>query len=152
MKVDFTNTIVIMTSNVGSRWMKDLPPEQAYPHVMQEVDQTFRPEFLNRIDDIILFSSLTKQDLMKIVDIQLGHIRRLLAERQINLEYTDAVKAYLAEKGYDPVYGARPLKRAIQRELQDPLANAVLQGRFGEGSVIQVDVKDDALVFETGKS
>jgi ATP-dependent Clp protease ATP-binding subunit ClpB len=150
--VDFTNTIVIMTSNVGSRWMKDLPPEQAYPHVMQEVDQTFRPEFLNRIDDIILFSSLTKQDLMKIVDIQLGHIRRLLAERQINLEYTDAVKAYLAEKGYDPVYGARPLKRAIQRELQDPLANAVLQGRFGEGSVIQVDVKDDALVFETGKS
>ena len=145
--VDFTNTIVIMTSNVGSRWIKELPPEEARPHVMSEVDKTFRPEFLNRIDDIILFTSLTKDDLIKIVDIQLGSIRRLLAERQMDLIYSDDVRAYLAEKGYDPVYGARPLKRAIQRELQDPLAYAILQGQYGEQSVIRVNLKDDGLVF-----
>ncbi len=145
--VDFTNTIVIMTSNVGSRWIKELSPEEAYPHVMQEVDQTFRPEFLNRIDDIILFTSLTRADLVKIVDIQLGNLRRLLAERQMDLIYSDAVKMYLAEKGYDPVYGARPLKRTIQRELQDPLALAILEGEFGEQSVIRVDLVDDELVF-----
>jgi ATP-dependent Clp protease ATP-binding subunit ClpB len=145
--VDFTNTIVIMTSNVGSRWIKDLPPEEARPHVMEEVDRTFRPEFLNRIDDIILFTSLTRDDLIAIVDIQLGRIRKLLGERQMDLIYSDHVKAFLADKGYDPVYGARPLKRAIQRELQDPLALAMLEDKFGDQSTIRVDVGEDTLVF-----
>jgi ATP-dependent Clp protease ATP-binding subunit ClpB len=111
---------------------------------------TFRPEFLNRIDDIILFTSLTRDDLIDIVDIQLGRIRQLLAERQMNLEYTDVVKAYLADKGYDPVYGARPLKRAIQRELQDPLAFEMLEGNYSEQSTIKVDVAGDSLVFTAG--
>ncbi|MDF1513968.1 MAG: ATP-dependent chaperone ClpB [Anaerolineae bacterium] len=148
--VDFTNSIVIMTSNVGSRWIKELPIDQARDKVMAEVDKTFRPEFLNRIDDIILFSSLTKADLVKIVDIQLGHIRKLLAERQIELDYTDEVKTYLADKGYDPVYGARPLKRAIQRELQDPLAYAMLDGKFSDQSEIHVKVQEGQLTFSSG--
>ena len=146
--VDFTNTIVIMTSNTGSRWIKELGIEAARDHVMAELDRTFRPEFLNRIDDTILFGSLTREHLKEIVDIQVGVLRKLLSERHMDIILTEAAKVYLADEGFDPVYGARPLKRAIQRHLQDRLAMAILEGRFGEGRAIHVDVHDHQLVFE----
>jgi ATP-dependent Clp protease ATP-binding subunit ClpB len=146
--VDFRNTIVIMTSNIGSRWIKELGVEAARERVMEELDRTFRPEFLNRIDEIILFHSLTKDNLRRIVDIQMGRLRNLLAQKQMGLEWTDNLRNYLAEVGYDPVFGARPLKRVIQREVQDPLALAILRGEFREGDTVRVDVRDGRVVFE----
>jgi ATP-dependent Clp protease ATP-binding subunit ClpB len=146
--VDFTNTIVIMTSNTGSRWIKELGAEAARDKVLEELDRTFRPEFLNRVDEIILFRGLTKEDLVRIVDIQVRHLRELLTERNVGLEMTDAARQHLAEVGYDPVYGARPLKRVIQREVQDPLALALLRGEFSEGDTVRVDVHDGEIAFE----
>ncbi len=146
--VNFTNTIVIMTSNTGSRWIKELGAEAAREKVMEELDRTFRPEFLNRVDEIILFHSLTKDDLLEIVDIQMRHLRDLLAERNIELELTGVSRRHLADVGYDPVYGARPLKRVIQREVQDPLALALLRGEFTDGDEVLVDVRDGRLAFE----
>ncbi|HQJ11503.1 MAG TPA: ATP-dependent chaperone ClpB [Anaerolineae bacterium] len=148
--VDFKNTIVILTSNVGSRWIKELGVEAARSQVLAELDQAFRPEFLNRIDAVILFRNLTREDLAQIVDIQARHLQDLLAERHIEVTLTEAARHYLADVGYDPVYGARPLKRAIQRELQDPLALAVLEGRFGEGSHVTVEVREGKLAFVEG--
>ncbi|NMC01257.1 MAG: ATP-dependent chaperone ClpB [Chloroflexi bacterium] len=148
--VDFKNTIVILTSNVGSRWIKELGVEAARSQVLAELDQAFRPEFLNRIDAVILFRNLTREDLAQIVDIQARHLQALLAERHIEVTLTEAARHYLADVGYDPVYGARPLKRAIQRELQDPLALAVLEGRFGEGSHVTVEVREGKLAFVEG--
>jgi ATP-dependent Clp protease ATP-binding subunit ClpB len=145
--VDFTNTIVIMTSNTGSRWIKELGVETARDKVLEELDRTFPPEFLNRVDEVILFRSLTQDDLAHIVDIQMRHLRGLLAERNIGLELTDGARQYLAETGYDPVYGARPLKRVIQREVQDPLALALLRGEFGEGCTVRVDARDGTIAF-----
>jgi ATP-dependent Clp protease ATP-binding subunit ClpB len=145
--VDFSNTIVIMTSNVGSRWIKELGAEAARERVLEELDRTFRPEFLNRIDEIIIFRSLTKEDLLQIVDIQTCYLRDLLAERRIGLELADAARQHLAEVGYDPVYGARPLKRVIQREVQDPLALALLRGEFAEGDIVRVDACDGQMIF-----
>jgi ATP-dependent Clp protease ATP-binding subunit ClpB len=147
--VDFRNTIVIMTSNTGSRWIKELGVEAARERVMEEMDRTFRPEFLNRIDEIILFRALTKEDLVHIVEIQMRHLRELLEERHIGLDLADGAKQYLADTGYDPVYGARPLKRVIQRELQDPLALALLRGEFADGDTVRVRVRDGQLVFDT---
>ena len=109
--------------------------------------QEFRPEFLNRVDEVIIFHSLSREQIVQIVDIQLRRLQSLLADRRINLEVTEVAKQYLAEVGYDPVYGARPLKRAIQRELQDPLALQLLQGRFKEGDTVRVDVGDGQLTF-----
>jgi ATP-dependent Clp protease ATP-binding subunit ClpB len=150
--VNFTNTIVIMTSNVGSRWIKDQGPEGARDQVMQELDVTFRPEFLNRIDDVILFGSLSREDLKAIVEIQVRYLRSLLAEQQMGIELTERAKQFLADEGYDPVYGARPLKRAIQRRLQDPLSMAVLEGRFGPGSTIYVDLDSEGGALSFGKA
>jgi ATP-dependent Clp protease ATP-binding subunit ClpB len=147
--VDFKNTIVILTSNVGSRWIKELGVEAARSQVLAELDHAFRPEFLNRIDAVILFRNLTRDDLVQIVDIQVRYLQRLLAERHIVVTLTDAARTYLADTGYDPVYGARPLKRVIQRELQDPLALAVLEGRFAEGAQVRVDVREGHLTFVT---
>jgi len=146
--VDFTNTIVIMTSNTGSRWIKELGVEAARERVLEELDHTFRPEFLNRIDETILFRNLDRDDLLHIVDIQMRHLRRLLAERNIGLELTDGARRHLADVGYDPVYGARPLKRVIQREVQDPLALALLRGEFTEGDAVRVDARDGQIMFE----
>jgi ATP-dependent Clp protease ATP-binding subunit ClpB len=145
--VNFKNTVVIMTSNVGGHWIKELGAEAAKKKVLEELDRRFRPEFLNRIDAIIVFHSLSMEDLVQIVDIQLERLRELLAEQNIGLELTKAAKRLLAEKGYDPVYGARPLKRTIQRELQDPLALKILQGEFKDGDKVMVDVRDGELVF-----
>ncbi len=137
--VDFTNTVVIMTSNIGSHWIKELGVEAAEEKVMAEVDRSFRPEFLNRIDEIILFHALSLEDLVQIVDIQLQRLRQLLQERGLELKVSPAARRHLAEQGFDPVFGARPLKRVIQRELQDPLALALLQGEFSAGDTVQVD-------------
>jgi ATP-dependent Clp protease ATP-binding subunit ClpB len=150
--VNFKNTVVIMTSNIGSHYLMELGPEAAEAQVMTALRQHFRPEFLNRIDDIIMFHSLSRSDLTRIVDIQLAHLRKLLAERKITLELTEAAKLHLAEAGYDPTFGARPLKRVIQRELQDPLALRLLQGDFDEGDTIRVDYKEDTLRFAKGRS
>ncbi len=137
--VDFTNTVVIMTSNIGSHWIKELGAEAAQEKVLAELDRSFRPEFLNRVDEIIIFHALTLEDLVQIVDIQLRRLRSLLSERGLELRVSQAAQRHLAERGFDPVYGARPLKRVIQRELQDPLALALLQGDFCEGDTVQVD-------------
>jgi ATP-dependent Clp protease ATP-binding subunit ClpB len=148
--VDFKNTIVIMTSNVGSQWIKELGGGDAVEmrrRVMAALEQSFKPEFLNRIDEIVIFSNLTREDLAHIVAIQLGRLRRLLAERKIDLHLSERARRWLADKGFDPVYGARPLKRVIQRELQDPLALKILNGDFGEGDAVAVDANEDGLYF-----
>jgi len=149
--VDFKNTIIIMTSNIGSQWIKELAGQDERKMrqlVLSALDQHFRPEFLNRIDEIVIFHPLSMEHLRQIVDIQLRRLRAMLAERRMALEVTEEAKQYLATVGYDPVYGARPLKRAIQRELADPLAMEILKGTFREGDTIRVDLRDGRLVFE----
>ena len=131
--VDFRNTVVIMTSNIRSS---------------NELRDRFRPEFLNRVDEVVTFEPLTREQLADIVELQLARLRERLAERKIELELTDTAKELLAEEGWDPAYGARPLKRAIQRQLENPLAGALLERRFVEGDTVRVDVRDGELVFE----
>jgi ATP-dependent Clp protease ATP-binding subunit ClpB len=145
--VDFKNTIVVMTSNIGSHLIQELGPDGAGTReaVMEALRQNFRPEFLNRVDDVIIFHSLAREQLRGIVEIQLGGLRKRLADRNLQLEVTDAAKDRLAEEGYDPVYGARPLKRTIQRLLQDPLAMRILEGEFREDDTIKVDAKGNEL-------
>jgi ATP-dependent Clp protease ATP-binding subunit ClpB len=150
--VDFRNTIVIMTSNVGSRWIKDVGVEEARDKVMEELDRIFRPEFLNRIDEIILFRSLSKEDLREIVDIQMRRLRNLMDDRKMDLTLTNAARRHLAEVGYDPVYGARPLKRVIQREVQDPLALSLLRGEFSEGDTVRVHAPNGHITFDREES
>jgi ATP-dependent Clp protease ATP-binding subunit ClpB len=149
--VDFKHTVVIMTSNVGTEFMDGRvtdTDEQRRELVMAALRQSFRPEFLNRIDEIILFHGLTQEHLKKIVDIQMRHLDKLLAGRHLEIELTEAARALLAKEGYDPAYGARPLKRVIQREVQDPLALNLLQGDFREGDLVRVDALDGRLTFE----
>jgi ATP-dependent Clp protease ATP-binding subunit ClpB len=147
--VDFRNTIVIMTSNLGSHWFFDdaLSPSEQRERVLGEVRTTFRPEFLNRVDEIIVFEPLGKDELKAIVDIQLRHLRERLAARKIEVEVTDLASAYLAEKGYDPSFGARPLRRIIRKEIEDALALELLQGAFAEGDRVIIDRKGDGLTF-----
>jgi ATP-dependent Clp protease ATP-binding subunit ClpB len=128
--VDFTNTVLIMTSNL-----------QGDPLSF------FKPEFINRVDDIVRFRSLTQDDLLPIVDIQLASLRKRLADRRIALEVTDAAKAVLAIDGYDPAFGARPLKRVIQREVVDRLANAILEGKIGDGDTVTLDAVEGSLTL-----
>ncbi len=149
--VNFKNTVVIMTSNIGSQWIRDLAggeEEEMRRRVLEALNQHFRPEFLNRVDEVIIFHSLSVDDLVRIVDIQLGHLEKRLADHKIALHVTDEAKRHLAEEGYDPVYGARPLRRAIQRQLQDPLAREMLEGKFADGDAIRVEVKDGQLTFD----
>jgi ATP-dependent Clp protease ATP-binding subunit ClpB len=131
--VDFKNSIVIMTSNIRTSELRD----------------RFRPEFLNRVDDIIVFHSLTEAHLMQIVEIQLGNLRKRLADRHISLELSDSARAHLVRTGYDPTYGARPLKRAIQREIENPLARRLIAGEIRGGQKVYVDSSGDALTFST---
>jgi ATP-dependent Clp protease ATP-binding subunit ClpB len=146
--VNFKNTVVIMTSNIGSHFIMELGADAARSKVMEAMRQHFRPEFLNRVDETITFHNLSRSDLVQIVEIQLTHLRKLLAERKIDLTLTDAARRHLAEAGYDPTFGARPLKRVLQREVQDPLAMALLSGEFVEGDTVRVDYKEDSIVFE----
>jgi ATP-dependent Clp protease ATP-binding subunit ClpB len=148
--VDFKNTVVIMTSNAGSQYIQDLAHDEAQmkQQVLAALRAQFRPEFLNRVDDIIIFHPLAPEQLGKIVDIQLGAVAKRLEDRHVRLELSDRAKAYLAAEGYDPVYGARPLKRVIQRDVLNPLSLKLLQGEFREGDLIRVDVRDGVLLFE----
>jgi ATP-dependent Clp protease ATP-binding subunit ClpB len=148
--VDFKNTLIIMTSNVGSQWIQELGtrdrPEMER-RVMEALRATFKPEFLNRIDEIIIFHNLTADQIGAIVEIQIGRLCQRLAERKIMLRLTDAAKQVLARKGYDPVYGARPLKRAVQQSIENPLAMEILKGRFPEGSEVLADAEGDRITF-----
>jgi ATP-dependent Clp protease ATP-binding subunit ClpB len=146
--VDFRNTVVIMTSNLGSHIFREYEqPEKVRPLVMQELRNTLRPEFLNRIDEVVIFHPLGREEIARIVDIQLAHLRRRLADRRITLEVTDAARALLGREGYDPTFGARPLKRTIQRLVQDPLALKLLEHEFAEGDTVTVDAEGDQIVF-----
>jgi ATP-dependent Clp protease ATP-binding subunit ClpB len=140
--VDFRNTVIIMTSNLGSHILQDptLTEQDKQRAVMDAVRHNFRPEFLNRVDEIIIFKPLSREQIKEIVNIQLERLRKRLAERRITLQLTPAAMELIANEGYDPVYGARPLKRVIQRRLQDPLAMAILDGQFHEGDTVVVDV------------
>ncbi len=152
--VDFKNTIVIMTSNIGSQWTQDLSlsDEERRARTLESLRSTFRPEFLNRIDDIITFRSLTIDDIDKIIDIQIGLIQKRLKDRKLTIELTENAKNYIAKTGYSPVYGARPLKRALQKMLLDNLAMGILEGKFAEGEHITVDAKDNGeMIFKKKK-
>ena len=152
--VDFRNTVIIMTSNLGSHVIQELSGEANYSKmksaVMEIVGQHFRPEFINRVDDIVVFHPLGKDQLRSIVDIQLGYLRKRLADRDIELNLDTAAMDLLGEAGFDPVYGARPLKRAIQQQVENPLAQRILKGEFGPGAKVQVTARDGALEFSRG--
>ncbi|UCH42817.1 MAG: AAA family ATPase, partial [Dehalococcoidales bacterium] len=162
--VDFKNTVVIMTSNTGVELIKrdmslgfatqrggtrarQQSHEEMRDKVMAEVKKTFRPEFLNRLDDIIVFHELTEEQLRSIVDLLVDDLQERLTDRQLKLEVTDAAKSWLAKTGFDPVYGARPLRRAIERYVENPLSTRVLRGEFKEGDIVLVDLEDDTLTF-----
>jgi len=147
--VDFKNTVVIMTSNVGSQWIQDpsLDDSEKQNRAMEVLRATFKPEFLNRIDDIIMFHALKLEHIYKIVDIQLNLIDRRLQERKLSIELTDAAKKYIAEQGYSPVYGARPLKRSLQKLILDPLSMDILSGKFSEGDHIVVGISKGEITF-----
>jgi len=146
--VDFKNTVIIMTSNIGSQFITEEESREARSRlVMDALRQHFRPEFLNRVDEVIIFDRLSEDDLKKIVEIQLGRLTKRLEQQKIMLDLSDSAKELLAREGYDPVYGARPLKRTIQKEILDPLSLDILEGKFHEGQRIRVDAKDGALDF-----
>lgn len=149
--VDFRNTLIIMTSNLGSEFLANLPDgedsNQARAQVMEVVRGAFRPEFLNRLDEVLMFHRLSRHNMTGIVDIQLARLKKMLADRDIALDLTPAALQWLADKGYDPVYGARPLKRVIQRELQNPLATKLLEGVIGDGGTVAVDAVADGLTL-----
>ncbi len=158
--VDFKNTVVIMTSNIGSHFIAEAAMKSAALHtkeitieegvrreVMDTLRQHFRPEFLNRVDEIIIFQPLTREQMRSIIDIQLRGLMKRLEERKIRIELGDRAKDLIIEEGYDPTYGARPLKRTLQRQVLDPLAMRVLQGDFREGDTVRVDVSGGQLQF-----
>jgi len=158
-KVDFKNTVIIMTSNIGSTYLQsdnvrtDAAFEEASKQVLGALHGHFKPEFLNRVDDIIIFHPLGKEQLVKIVDLRLEDLRRLLADRKISLELTDAAKELLFTEGYDPNFGARPLKRAIQKLVQDPLALKILDGEVlhGDHAVVDADKKAGKMTFKVSE-
>jgi len=149
--VDFTNTLIILTSNLGSQYLAGLGEDEDSSKVENEVMEVvrghFRPEFLNRLDEVILFHRLSAGHMAPIVDIQVKRLQALLEDRKIHLDLTDAARAWLGRTGYDPAYGARPLKRAVQKYLQDPLADEILAGRVHDGATVKVDAGADGLVI-----
>jgi len=171
--VDFKNTVVVMTSNLGSQFIAEAAAddikrdfqrgskgqaagdeiaEGTRRAVMDALRAHFRPEFLNRVDEIIFFHALSREDMKRIIDIQLAGLMKRLEDRKIHIELTDAAKEHLVRDGYDPTYGARPLKRAIQRQVLDPLALRVLEGEFVEGDTIRVDGSAQGLQFRKGEA
>lgn len=160
-RVDFKNTIIIMTSNIGAELLKkqtsvgfitEIAEKASYEDMkrklLDEVKKNFKPEFLNRVDDIVVFHSLTKDDLYKIIDIEINEVRKRLKEQNIDITMDPEAKELLMEKGFDHVFGARPLKRTIQRLLEDPLAEEIIAGTFKAGSVVRAVRKGDGFVFE----
>jgi ATP-dependent Clp protease ATP-binding subunit ClpB len=146
--VDFKNTVIIMTSNIGSQFiMEDLPVEERNRRVMEALRGHFRPEFINRIDETIIFDRLTDKEITSIVDIQLKRLLKRLDQQNIRMTLTEKAKKFLAKEGYDPAYGARPLKRVIQQQILNPLSVAILDGQFGEGDSIVGEVEKDHLEF-----
>ena len=149
--VDFRNTVIVMTSNLGSQIIQELATEEQYDAmksaVMETVQHNFRPEFINRVDEIVVFHPLGQDQIRAIANIQIGYLRQRLADHEMGLEVADAALDRLGKAGFDPVYGARPLKRAIRQQLENPLAQEILSGRFGPGDTIEVDVLDDGLTF-----
>ncbi|HWM29587.1 MAG TPA: ATP-dependent chaperone ClpB [Woeseiaceae bacterium] len=150
--VDFRNTVIVMTSNLGSQMIQEMAGDENYEAmksaVMEIVSQHFRPEFINRVDDVVVFHPLGREHIRKIVDIQLGYLHQRLADRDMKIVLSDAARDKLAEAGFDPVYGARPLKRAIQQRVENPLAQEILKGTFGPGDTIEVAVAEDELEFQ----
>jgi ATP-dependent Clp protease ATP-binding subunit ClpB len=149
--VDFRNTVIVMTSNLGSDRIQEYgrlgDVEGMRGAVMEVVQGHFRPEFLNRIDELVIFQPLSRQQLRAIAEIQMGSLRARLRERDLDIVLSDAAVNLLAETGFDPVYGARPLKRVIQREIENPLAQSLLRGEFAPGQVIHVDAQGGQFVF-----
>jgi ATP-dependent Clp protease ATP-binding subunit ClpB len=148
--VDFKNTIIIMTSNVGSQWIQELGisrRDEMEERVMEALKASFKPEFLNRIDETIIFHNLSPEQIGEIVKIQIKRLEARLAEKNIELVLSDDAIKLIVDKGYDPVYGARPLKRAIQKYLENPLSIEILKGEFHEGSTVKAKVKEDKIVF-----
>ena len=150
--VDFRNTLIILTSNLGAEFLVAQPEGEdssaVRDQVMAVVRSSFRPEFLNRLDDQILFHRLQRSQMAAIVDIQLKRLQGLLEDRKIRLALDESARGWLAERGYDPAYGARPLKRVIQREVQDPLAELILGGSIADGQTVDVSAGSDRLVFQ----
>jgi ATP-dependent Clp protease ATP-binding subunit ClpB len=149
--VDFRNTLIVMTSNLGSEYLvaqaEGEDTDKVRDQVMAEVRAHFRPEFLNRVDEIILFHRLKREHMGRIVDIQMEHLQKLLDERKITITLDAKARDWLADKGYDPAYGARPLKRVIQKSVQDPLAELILSGRIKDGEKVKIAAGRDGLVF-----
>ena len=150
--VDFRNTLLILTSNLGSNFLVDplMEPEVKKESVMGVVRSHFKPEFLNRLDEVVMFDALTKDDLAHIVDLQLALLEKRLAVRRITISVTDAARAWLAETGYAPAYGARPLRRLIQSAIGDPLARKLIAGEVTDGGSVTVDVDEDGLTLVAG--
>src|SRR5438445_4216104 len=152
--VDFRNTLIVLTSNLGSEALANLPESadvaEARDAVMESVRAAFRPEFLNRFDEILLFRRLSRADMTGIVDIQLKRLGKLLADRKITLDIDEPAKRWLAEASYDPIYGARPLKRVIQRALQNPLAEQILEGRIAHGETVRIGGGERGLAIGAG--
>ncbi len=150
--VDFKNTIIVMTSNIGSEWIHEFTTrgeqQELESRITQAMRESFRPEFLNRIDEIIIFNPLSENLMERITEIQLRRVQERLDDRDISLRVSDAAKRLLSEAGYDPAYGARPLQRAVQRLLENPLAERLLEGEFSEGDTIAVDAEDGRLTFQ----
>ncbi len=148
--VDFRNTLLILTSNLGSNFLVDptLDPEAKKKSVLSVVRASFKPEFLNRLDEIVVFEALTPDELTHIVDLQLSLLEKRLAVRRISIDVTDAARAWLAETGYDPAYGARPLRRLIQSAIGDRLARMLIGGEVTDGGKVTVDVQNGELVLE----
>jgi ATP-dependent Clp protease ATP-binding subunit ClpB len=150
--VDFKNTIAIMTSNIGSQWIQEtaaISREEMENRVTEALRAHFKPEFLNRIDEIIIFQNLTPEQIAKIVAIQIKKLSGRLADKNIKLSLSDAAMLLIAEKGYDPVYGARPLKRLIQQVIENPLSMEILKGSIVEGARLSAEVEGDRIVFKT---
>jgi len=148
--IDFKNTIIIMTSNLGSQIIKELSHDyEAMEKKVREIlESHFRPEFLNRVDEVIIFKTLSQEVILKIVDFQINELRERLKEKKIDIKLSEEAKKLLAERGFDPVYGARPLKRTIQRDIQNPLALKILEGEYREGDTVDIDVDQKGeLVF-----
>ena len=148
--MDFKNTLIVLTSNLGSEHMAtgdDVDDELVRHKVMETVRAAFRPEFLNRLDEQIIFHRLSRENMDAIVDIQLEHLQKLLADRRIELDLDRSAYEWIANRGYDPVYGARPLKRVIQRYLQNPLASQILEGNIADGTKVKVSASEEGLII-----
>jgi ATP-dependent Clp protease ATP-binding subunit ClpB len=151
--VDFKNTVIIMTSNIASQQIQQLTEEsgsdwEIEAHVKDALKQVFKPEFLNRVDEIIVFHLLTKDNLTKIVDIQLNYLAQRVNARNLQVEFTDRARKQIMDEGYDPVYGARPLKRTIQQRIENPLAAEILASKFAEGDTIKIDASQHKFIFQ----